>query len=427
MAEGWRNLRNSIRQKTRASEIDRNVGPIAVPQDYAPAHSFSHGVTDKIERTNPTGRNQFVTSENLRQVIQQSDFMEALTTLQDISFSQIQQFMISEHYCQIGESDKALRCIEALQTTMTSYPRPNVDDVIKLVETFITDSFHIRALILLSCCPKLYKLESNPDKSVVGIRYSSLQCGIIITSLVKKGGGMKKIATIVGLKIITDMLREFQSVSTADKNEKAVNEAGCLNNVGLSHRVIGEYEQAIGFYSEGIYLLKQRFGSNAPKYRVLSDLLNNMGLVYHNLGDYFKAESLYIKSLNMRETSEDWFSDKVKHECIKGTKVNLASTRDRILYLDLIGKCNNVIELIGKDISLLKQTNLSNSRMFGDLLFNLASSHHSLDDYSNAESFYLKSLDVYEKAKDWPNENEKRESIERVKNNLKFIRSKLKN
>nr|XP_039265807.1 uncharacterized protein LOC120341380 [Styela clava] len=210
----------------------------------------------------------FVTSENLRRLINKSEFSKALNILQDISISQEQQFMMSECYCQLGIPDKALRCIEALQSIMTSSPKPSVDDVIKLVENYIADSSHIRASILLSCCAMLYKFDSNPNNSVVGIRDCSLKCRELIEKLVGKGDKMKVIARDVGLKIITDMLMELKSVSGADKNTKANMEARCLINVGVSYVKVGKYKEAIGFYSEGLDLMNQTFGSNAEKYRV---------------------------------------------------------------------------------------------------------------------------------------------------------------
>nr|XP_039274199.1 uncharacterized protein LOC120348139 [Styela clava] len=287
----------------------------------------SSDVTDILGSVNLTEGMHFVTSENIRRLIHQSKFADALITSQDISTSQEQQFMMSECYCQLGRPDKALRCIEALQRIMTSSPKPSVDDVIKLVDNYISDLSHIRALILLSCCAKLYKYNSNPNNSVGGICDCSLKCCNVIKAMVNKGDKMKVIARDVGLKIITDMLRELRSVSGADKNKKADMEAACLKNIGYCYDEVGKYKEAIGFYNKGLDLMNRTFGSNAAKYRMFGELLHNIGYAHYNLSDYSGAESFYLQSLNAHEKVADWPSDKEKQKMTEGTKNNLKITR----------------------------------------------------------------------------------------------------
>nr|XP_039267050.1 uncharacterized protein LOC120342334 isoform X2 [Styela clava] len=235
--EGMRFAGDNVGQKTdvRAAEIGQIVVPTVGSNDQTPTgpsprdvtdNPGRSDVTDNLGRMNLTEGMHFVTYENIGRLINDSKFVDALITLQDIPTSQEQQFMLSECYCQLGRPDKALRCIEALQTIMTSSSRPGIDDVIKLVDNYISDSSHIRALILLSCCAKLYKFDSNPNSSVVGIRDCSYRCRKLIEKMVGKGGEMKVIARDVALKIITDMLRELRSVSGADMNTKADMEAG---------------------------------------------------------------------------------------------------------------------------------------------------------------------------------------------------------
>ncbi|XP_077966912.1 uncharacterized protein LOC144420932 [Styela clava] len=332
---------DNVRQKTKIQAAE--IGPIVVPTEgsnvQAPTHHSPHGVTDNpgrsdvtdyLGRMNLTEGMHFVTSENIRRLINESKFVDALITLQDIPTSEEQQFMLSECYYQLGRPDKALRCIEKLQTIMTSSARPGVDDVIKLVDNYISDSSHIRALILLSCSAKLYKFDSNPDSSVVGIKDCVFKCYSVIQSLAEEGDKMKVIATDIGLEIITDILRELRSVSGADKNKKVNMEATCLINVGVSYVAVGKYKEAIGFYNEGLDLMNQTFGSNAAKYSVFGKLLNNIGNEHSNLGNNSKAESFYLQSLDAFKKAENWPSDKEKQESIETTKNNLKFTQNRI-------------------------------------------------------------------------------------------------
>nr|XP_039267051.1 uncharacterized protein LOC120342334 isoform X3 [Styela clava] len=227
--EGMRFAGDNVGQKTdvRAAEIGQIVVP-TVGNSQAEATELQHDSIPTVFKDSEEEKVKRSSSdkENIGRLINDSKFVDALITLQDIPTSQEQQFMLSECYCQLGRPDKALRCIEALQTIMTSSSRPGIDDVIKLVDNYISDSSHIRALILLSCCAKLYKFDSNPNSSVVGIRDCSYRCRKLIEKMVGKGGEMKVIARDVALKIITDMLRELRSVSGADMNTKADMEAG---------------------------------------------------------------------------------------------------------------------------------------------------------------------------------------------------------
>ncbi|XP_039267990.2 uncharacterized protein LOC120342995 [Styela clava] len=330
--EGTRFAGDNVGQKTKiqAAEIGQIVVPTQGSNVQTPTRPSPRDVTDNLEKMNLAGGMHFVTYENIRRLIHQSKFVDALITLQDIPTSQEQQFMMSECYCQLERPDKALRCIEALQTMMTSSTRLSVDDIIKLVDNYVSDSFYIRALILLSCCAKLYKFDWNPNISVVGIQFCSWKCSNVIKKMVGKGDKMKVIARDVGLKIITDMLRELRSVSGADKNKKAVMGAACSKYIGYSYQIVGDYKEAIGFYNEGLNSMNQTFGSNAAKSSVFGDLLHDIGSAHYNLGDYSKAESFYSQSLDAKRKVEDWPSDKVKQGSIEMTEKNLEITRNKM-------------------------------------------------------------------------------------------------
>nr|XP_039255321.1 uncharacterized protein LOC120332184 [Styela clava] len=292
--------------------------------------SSSSDVTGQIASMNLSdGMMNFIAFENLRHLMENNKFLEAVDLIEEFLPSPCQQLMMSECYFQLGRERNALRCVEALQTMMTSSPRPMVGDVTKLVDIYISDSSYIRALILLSCCAKLYKIDSNPIISVVGIMHCSFNCYHVIKALAQEGDRMKGIATDVGLEMITDMLKELRSVSGADKDDKVNMEADCLNYVGASYGAVGKSEKAIEFYNEAVDLMKKTFGSEATKYNLVGDLLSNIGTAHDYLGNYPMAESFYLQSLDVYEKAEDWSSYEVKHENIKMSNINLRNTREK--------------------------------------------------------------------------------------------------
>nr|XP_039255316.1 uncharacterized protein LOC120332181 isoform X1 [Styela clava] len=274
------------------------------------------------------GMMDFIAFESSRDFMQKSKFEEAVHLMEDLSPSPYQQLMMSECYFQLGRERNALRCVGKLQTMMTSSPRPKIDDVIRLVGIYISGSSHIRALILLSCCAKLYKFDSNPNESVNGIMHCALECSDVIKAMAQKGDKMKAIATDVGLEKITDMLEELRSVSGAGKDNKANMEARCLKYVAWGYHAVGKHKDAIEYCEKGISLMIQTFRSNAEKYRVYGDLLNDIGSAYDDLGDYTKAESHYLKSLKAYEKVENWPNDSEKQDRTERTNKNLKNAQD---------------------------------------------------------------------------------------------------
>nr|XP_039255314.1 uncharacterized protein LOC120332179 [Styela clava] len=303
--------------------------PMGFEEDSSPTSGSSPSdVTQSFDSMDLSGgMMDFFAFENSRHLMQNSQFTKAVDLMEDLSPSPCQQLMMSECYFQLGRERNALRCVGALQTMMTSSPRPKVGDVIRLVDNYISDSSHIRALIFLSCCAKLCKFNPNPNDSVAGIRDCAFECSDVIKAMAQEGDKMKAIATDVGLEMITDMLRELRSVSGADKDRKAKMEARCLNDVGRSYNNVGKFKDAIEVYNTAIDLMEKTFSSNPAKYTVFGDLLNNIGLVHHYLGDYPKAESFYSQSLDAYEKAENRPSDEVKQERAKN---NLKITRDKM-------------------------------------------------------------------------------------------------
>nr|XP_039255384.1 uncharacterized protein LOC120332247 [Styela clava] len=327
--EGTRFTGDSVRQKTDVKA--EKIRQVVVSTPDTERTSSSSDVTQSLGSMNLSGgMMDFIACENSRHLMQNNEFIEAADQMEDLSPSPYQQLIMSECYFQLGRERNALRCVEALQTMMTSSPKPKVNDVIKLVNVYISDSSHIRALILLSCCAKLYKFDSNSNDSVDGIRECAFKCYSVIKAMAKEGDRMKAIATDVGLGMITDMLTELRSVSGSDKNNRADMEARCLNYVGLSYKGVGKYKKAIEFYNEGVGLLKKTFGSNAGKYNVFGSILSNIGHAHHNLSEYSKAESFYLQSLDGYEKAENWPSDKKKQESIETTTKHLKNTREKI-------------------------------------------------------------------------------------------------
>nr|XP_039255386.1 uncharacterized protein LOC120332250 [Styela clava] len=159
-----------------------NKSPMMFAQNNKPkSPSTPSDVKKSIAKMNVSGgMKDFIACETSRHLMQNKKLIEVVDQIKDLSSSPFQQLMMSECYFQLGKEINASECVQALQTMMTSSPRPKVGDVIKLVNIYISDSSHIRALILLSCCAKLYKFDSNSNNSVPGIREIGGQCRELI-------------------------------------------------------------------------------------------------------------------------------------------------------------------------------------------------------------------------------------------------------
>nr|XP_039255662.1 uncharacterized protein LOC120332475 [Styela clava] len=94
----------------------------------------------------------------------------------------------------------------------------------------------------------------------------------------------------------------------------------------------------------------------------------------------------------------------------------------------LAGEYEKSIKIRKNGLVILEKqfgSNASKYRIYGFLLRNIGVGYYNLGKYAEAELYYIKAIDAYEKASDYENEAEKQKWIEDSKTDLKDTRAKL--
>lgn len=68
------------------------------------------------------------------------------------------------------------------------------------------------------------------------------------------------------------------------------------NNMGVVAKRIGDLNQAMDYYQEGLEVTKSLYGENHPD---LGLLYNNIGVIYYNLGDYGQAADYFLRTADI--------------------------------------------------------------------------------------------------------------------------------
>ncbi|WP_264324482.1 CHAT domain-containing tetratricopeptide repeat protein, partial [Romeriopsis navalis] len=90
-------------------------------------------------------------------------------------------------------------------------------------------------------------------------------------------------------------LNQFRQVFTVGRVKL---EANLLNNLGVSHKELGDYKKALGFHQNAL-----RLPGVAETPAIAGPAWNNAGNVYLSLGQYSQAEAAYRKSLEISQAA----------------------------------------------------------------------------------------------------------------------------
>jgi CHAT domain-containing protein/Flp pilus assembly protein TadD len=144
-----------------------------------------------------------------------------------------------------------------------------------------------------------------------------------------------------------------------------------LNNLGTLYYELGDYDRAESFYLRAIEL-DERYNS---KQTLIAKTLNNLAILYSRLGDYTRAESLYLRVLQIE--NEHYGS---KHGSVATGLNNLAA-----LYNDL-GAHDEAERIFLAALSIQEEVYGADHPIFALTLNNLAEVYVNKGNYADAES-----------------------------------------
>ena len=102
--------------------------------------------------------------------------------------------------------------------------------------------------------------------------------------------------------------------------------ASSLSNIGYFHKMLGNYEEAIDFYTEALHVYKNIFGTD--EHKSYAAVLNNLGLVIN-------AQSLQAKGIqaqNYLMEAEEVFQKvlDIREKILEYDDPQLATTRSHL-------------------------------------------------------------------------------------------------
>ncbi len=173
-----------------------------------------------------------------------------------------------------------------------------------------------------------------------------------------------------------------EAVRIAEAKAKPVQLAKYLDMLAMIHHDQGNYSEAESLYGRSLQIRETQLGADHPD---TAQSMNNLAGLYYSMGRYSDAEPLFVRSLQIRETQR-----KAGHPSIAQSLDNLAT-----LY-QAMGRYSEAEPLYLRSLQIW-ETQLGADRSDTAIcLDNLAALYESQGRYSDAEPLCRQSLQIWE-------------------------------
>jgi CHAT domain-containing protein/Tfp pilus assembly protein PilF len=189
-----------------------------------------------------------------------------------------------------------------------------------------------------------------------------------------------------------------QALAIAQKIGNKATEGTTLNNIGLVHRNLGQYPQALENYQQAL-AIAQKIGGKTGESRTL----NNIGAVYNSLGQYPQALEHYQQALAMTKEIGD--------KAGKGTTLNNIGE----VYRNL-GQYPQSLEYYQKALAIRKE--IGDKAGEGATLNNIGAVYNNLEQYPKGLEYYQQALAIHKAIGDKAGEGTTLNNIGLVNNSL---------
>ncbi len=178
------------------------------------------------------------------------------------------------------------------------------------------------------------------------------------------------------------IMNEVVSITSKTQGKNSLVFASQINNTGLIHDILGEFEEALKCYKIAAPIYKQNVGASSS----YATSISNMGVLYRSIGEYRKALTNTQAALIITRETLGASSLKYAIRCN-----NLAS-----LYQD-IGEYDLALPLFFKATEITKNKLGEQHYKYGLRLRNLAKIYTLKDRLTEAEALYKQSLEIFRK------------------------------
>lgn len=153
-----------------------------------------------------------------------------------------------------------------------------------------------------------------------------------------------------------------------------------LNMLGMVHKRLGRFEEAIADYEAAIRIFGTEGGKQDPN---LGRALNNLGLVYYEMSRFEEAIARLEKALAIHEATAG-----PDHPMVAGTLGNIADARR------MNGETDGIVEPLQRAVRIMESAWGRDHPSTGVQLGNLARALTALGDLDEAETLHKEAIDI---------------------------------
>jgi signal transduction histidine kinase len=175
-----------------------------------------------------------------------------------------------------------------------------------------------------------------------------------------------------------DYAREALDLARSIRDREA--QVKALNNIGVGHYFLAEYDEAMEFYRTSLGLAEE-IGYDEG----IANALNNTGVLYYVWGDYDRALDYYSRSLEIRKRTGDRLGT------AKGLN-NLGSVSHAA------GRYEEALQYLGEAFAAYEE--LGEERYGASSLANMGLAEFELGRYDEARSYLQRALEIQERIGD---------------------------
>jgi tetratricopeptide (TPR) repeat protein len=156
------------------------------------------------------------------------------------------------------------------------------------------------------------------------------------------------------------------------------------NNIGVTHRSMGEYEMALSYFEKALEIQQKSLPHNHPD---LATISNNIGMTHQLMGDYPTALSYFEKTLEIQQNS------------LPDNHPDLATTNNNLGAINhLIGNYPAALSYFEKTLEIRQKSLPPDHPALATANNNIGTTHQSMEDYPTALLYFEKTLEIQQKS-----------------------------
>lgn len=201
---------------------------------------------------------------------------------------------------------------------MTS-AKPMIGDMMSLVDSYVRNTSHIRAIILLQGVSKLHGAGSALH-GVEGIKQCLDKTLEALKPMIKGDEKMKAIATEVVLPSMREMYAQIRAMDHKNADDKALVSAESLLRLSAGYFMMENFYEMARTCRQGIEILDKQFGSLATEHVIHGWLLLSLGTSSDKLGSTSTAINCLQQTVETFKNAKDINTEREQRDNIAKAK-----------------------------------------------------------------------------------------------------------